>query len=224
MQIVHLSANSSSKGNKGEDIVVPKIFCLGKNYVKHAAEMKSEVPEQPVVFMKPSSAIVHCGAQIKIPPMTNDFHHETEIFFVVGKLGRYIRREDARSFISGMGIGLDLTLRDVQTKLKDKGNPWLISKGFDGSAPISNAVPVDGIDFENLELTLQVNGVVRQRGSYRETIFKIEDVIAFLSELFTLERGDLIFTGTPEGVGRLNHGDKLHAELVNYASLDVEIV
>jgi acylpyruvate hydrolase len=217
METVHLSQS-------GEDIIVPKIFCLGKNYAKHAAEMKSDVPEKPIVFMKPSSAIVHNGAKIKIPEMTKDLHHETEIFFVIGKEGKNIRKEAARSFVSAMGIGLDLTLRDVQTELKDKGNPWLISKGFDGSAPISDTVPVDGVDFNSLGLTLSVNGKPRQHGEYRNTIFKIEEVIAFISQLFTLERGDLIFTGTPEGVAQLKQGDKLHAELVGYVSLDVEII
>jgi len=217
METVHLSKT-------GEDIIVPNVFCLGKNYAKHAAEMKSDVPEQPIVFMKPSSAIVHSGGKIKIPAMTNDLHHETEIFFVVGKDGKNILKEDARSFINAMGIGLDLTLRDVQTELRNKGNPWLISKGFDGSAPISDAVSVDGVDFNSLELTLSVNGKLRQQGRYKNTIFKIEEVIAFISNLFTLERGDLIFTGTPEGVAQLKAGDKLHAELIGYVSLDVEIV
>ncbi len=217
MESVHLSQTS-------EDVIVPKIFCLGKNYAKHAAEMKSDVPEKPIVFMKPSSAIVHNGAKIKIPEITKDFQHEMEIFFVIGKEGKNIRKEVARSFVGAMGIGLDLTLRDIQTQLKDKGNPWLISKGFDGSAPISDAVPVDGVDFNSLELSLSVNGRPRQHGSYANTIFKIEEVIFFISNLFTLERGDLIFTGTPEGVAQLKSGDKLHAELVGYVSLDVEII
>jgi 2-keto-4-pentenoate hydratase/2-oxohepta-3-ene-1,7-dioic acid hydratase in catechol pathway len=216
MKTVHLTGSN-------EDIVVPKIFCLGKNYAKHAAEMKSEVPQKPVVFMKPSSAIVHDGARVGIPAMTSDFHHETEIYFVIGREGKRIRKEDARSYISAMGIGLDLTLRDIQTELKNAGNPWLISKGFDGSAPISAAVPVEGVDFNSLELKLTVNGQLRQHGNYKNTIFKIEEVIAFISQLFTLERGDLIFTGTPEGVAKLNPGDKLHAELVGRASLDIEI-
>ncbi len=216
MKTVHIAKSN-------QDIIVPKIFCLGKNYAKHAAEMKSDVPQRPVVFMKPSSAIVHNGARVKIPPMTKDLHHETEIFFVIGKEGKDIRKEEARSYVDSMGIALDLTLRDVQSELKNAGNPWLISKGFDGSAPISNAVPVEGVDFNKLELSLSVNGQVRQRGGYTDTIFKIEDVIVFISQLFTLERGDLIFTGTPEGVAKLNPGDKLHAELTGYASLDIEI-
>jgi 2-keto-4-pentenoate hydratase/2-oxohepta-3-ene-1,7-dioic acid hydratase in catechol pathway len=219
MKTVHLIASN-------EDVIVPKIFCLGRNYAKHAAEMKSEVPQKPVVFMKPSGAIVHNGAKVSIPAMTNDFHHETEIYFVIGREGKGIRKEDARSYITAMGIGLDLTLRDLQTELKNAGNPWLISKGFDGSAPISAAVPVDGVDFNSLELKLTVNGQLRQHGGYKNTIFKIEEVIAFISQLFTLERGDLIFTGTPEGVAKLNRGDKLHAELVetqHFASLDIEI-
>ncbi len=216
MKTVHIAKSN-------QDIIVPKIFCLGKNYAKHAAEMKSDVPQRPVVFMKPSSAIVHNGAKVKIPAMTKDLHHETEIFFVIGKEGKDIRKEEARSYVDSMGIALDLTLRDVQSELKNAGNPWLISKGFDGSAPISNAVPVEGVDFNKLELSLSVNGQVRQRGGYTDTIFKIEDVIVFISQLFTLERGDLIFTGTPEGVAKLNPGDKLHAELTGYASLDIEI-
>ena len=216
METVHLLKT-------GENVIVPKIFCLGKNYAKHAAEMKSNIPDKPIVFMKPSSAIVHDGAKIRIPAMTNDLHHETEIFFVLGKDGKNIRKEEARSFISGMGIGLDLTLRDVQSELRSAGNPWLISKGFDGSAPISDARSVDGVNFDSLELTLSVNGQPRQHGSYRNTIFKIEEVIAFISQLFTLERGDLIFTGTPEGVAQLKPGDKLHAELVGHVTLNVEI-
>ena len=155
--------------------------------------------------------------------MTNDLHHETELYFVIGKEGKNIRKEDARSYITAMGLGLDLTLRDLQTELKNAGNPWLISKGFDGSAPISQAVPVDGVDFNSLELSLTVNGKPRQQGSYKNTIFKIEETIAFISQLFTLERGDLIFTGTPEGVAKLVPGDKLHAELIGHASIDVEI-
>jgi 2-keto-4-pentenoate hydratase/2-oxohepta-3-ene-1,7-dioic acid hydratase in catechol pathway len=217
METVHLSRT-------GEDIIVPKIFCLGKNYAKHAAEMKSDVPGKPIVFMKPSSAIVHNDAKIKVPTITQDLHHETEVFFVIGKSGKNIRKEDARPYLAAMGIGLDLTLRDIQTELRDKGNPWLISKGFDGSAPISNAVPVEGVDFNSLELRLSVNDKLRQQGSYKNTIFKIEEVIAFISDLFTLERGDLVFTGTPEGVAQLSSGDRLHAELVGYVSLDVEIV
>ncbi len=217
MKTVHLI-----KAN--EDVTVPKIFCLGRNYAKHAAELDSEVPEQPMIFMKPSSAIVHNGEKVAIPAITKDFHHETEIYFVIGEEGKNIKREEARSFITAMGIGLDLTLRDVQNELKDAGKPWLISKGFDGSAPISSAVPIDGVDFNSLELNLTVNGKPRQHGSYKNTIFKIEEVVEFISRLFTLERGDLIFTGTPEGVAQLQPGDRLHAELVGYASLDVEIV
>ena len=216
METVHFSES-------GEDILVPAIFCLGKNYARHAAEMDSQVPETPIVFMKPSTAIVHNGARIGLPVITNDLHHETEIFFVLGKEGRNVRKGDARSYIAAMGVGLDLTLRDVQSKLRKDGNPWLISKGFDGSAPISDAVPVKDVNFEELEISLTVNGKERQRGRYSSTIFKIEDVIVFISRLFTLERGDLIFTGTPEGVSRLERGDRLHAELVNYVSLDVEI-
>ncbi len=217
MKTVHLSKSN-------EDIIVPKIFCLGKNYAKHAAEMKSDVPQSPVVFMKPSSAIVYGGAKVGIPAMTKDFHHETEIYFVIGKEGKNVRKGDARSYITAMGIGLDLTLRDLQTDLKTAGNPWLISKGFDGSAPISAAVPVEGVDFNSLELKLTVNGQLRQHGSYKNTIFKIEEVIAFISQLFTLERGDLIFTGTPEGVAKLNHGDKLHAELIETETLEKQNV
>ncbi len=234
MKTVHLKESGSARSGSapgGEDIIVPKIFCLGRNYAKHAAELNSEVPEDPMVFMKPSSAIVHGGAKVGIPAMTKDFHHETEIYFVIGREGKNIRKEEARSYITAVGIGLDLTLRDVQNELKDAGKPWLISKGFDGSAPISDAVPVDGIDFNNLELNLSVNGRPRQQGSYKNTIFKIEEVIAFISRLFTMERGDLIFTGTPEGVAKLSPGDKLHAELLvktqdsasQLAQLDIEI-
>lgn len=212
-----------------EEIIVPKIFCVGKNYAKHAAEMKSDIPERPVIFMKPSSAIVHNGARIEVPTITKEMHHETEIFFVIGDGGKHINKNDALKHIAGVGVGLDLTLRDVQLELKKDGNPWLISKGFDGSAPISDAVSLRGNEMISLSIRLFVNGHLRQYGNYKDTIFKVEEIIEYISQLFTLERGDLIFTGTPEGVSSISAGDSLKAELLDgkgevLTSLGVEIV
>ncbi|MGC8595163.1 MAG: fumarylacetoacetate hydrolase family protein [Candidatus Kryptoniota bacterium] len=216
-----------TRSNK--EIIVPKIFCVGKNYVKHAVEMKSSIPGNPIIFMKPSSAIVHDGARIEVPTITKEMHHETEIFFVIGAGGKNIKKEHALRHIAGVGVGLDLTLRDIQAELKKEGNPWLISKGFDGSAPISDAVPVTGIDLASLSIRLYVGGYIRQQGNYKDTIFKVEEIVEYISQLFTLEQGDLIFTGTPEGVASISAGDKLKAELLNgdgvvLTSVGVEIV
>jgi 2-keto-4-pentenoate hydratase/2-oxohepta-3-ene-1,7-dioic acid hydratase (catechol pathway) len=215
--------------NSNEEIIVPKIFCVGKNYARHAVEMKSDIPGNPVIFMKPSTAIVHDGSKVEVPTITKEMHHETEIFFVIGAGGKNLKKSDALKHIVGVGVGLDLTLRDVQGELKRDGNPWLISKGFDGSAPISEVVPVDGLDLISLSIRLYVDGHLRQHGSYRDTIFKVEEIIEYISQLFTLERGDLIFTGTPEGVASISAGDKLKAELLDgsgmvLTSVGVEIV
>ncbi len=205
-------------------IRVGKIMCLGRNYRAHAEEMKAEVPESPVVFLKPSTALLSPGSTVVLPKISHELHHEVELVVLIGKEGRHIPRERVSEFIAGYGVGLDMTLRDLQAEAKKKGLPWTIAKGFDTSAPVSEFAPRESVrDPQDLEMLLDVNGTRRQQCNTGMMIFPIDSIVEFLSSIFTLEPGDLIFTGTPEGVGEVHPGDHLHAELRSVASLDVEI-
>ena len=199
-------------------------MCLGRNYKAHAYEMHAEIPESPVVFLKPSSALLSSGSSIIRPKFSQQLHFEVELVVMIGKEGKFIQCHDAYDHIAGYGVGLDMTLRDVQADAKKRGLPWSVAKGFDTSAPVSEIVPRASVkDPHNLVLTLSVNGEIRQRGNTSEMIFPIDKTIEYLSSVFTLERGDLVFTGTPEGVGEVLPGDRLHAELESLVSLDVNI-
>ncbi len=194
---------------------VSKILCIGRNYAAHAKEMKADVPAEPVFFLKPPSAIIGEGQLIHTPSISNELHHEVEMTLLIGKRGKNIEESAARGYIAGFGIGLDMTLRDVQADAKKKGLPWSLAKGFDTSAPLSHFVPpADVPDPAALSLELRVNGEVRQEGSLSDLIFPVEKLIVYLSRFMTLEAGDVIFTGTPEGVARTVAGDKLQASLL----------
>jgi len=209
----------------GESLPVGKILCLGRNYPEHAREMKAEIPSTPVVFLKPSTAIVYDGESVVIPPVSSDAHHEIELVVVIGRDGRDITAATSMEHVAGYAVGLDMTLRDVQTEAKKKGLPWTAAKGFDTSAPLSAAVRAGAVgDPHALTLELRVNGAVRQHSSTSAMILKIPEIIAYCSTLFTLEAGDLIFTGTPEGVGRVVHGDRLDARIARIGSLTVGVV
>lgn len=199
----------------GKTYSVPKILCIGRNYAEHAKEMKAEVPSDPVFFLKPRTALVASGGGIEIPPISKDVHHEVEMTVLVGRGGRNIPEEQARFHVAGFGVGLDMTLRDVQAEAKKKGLPWTLAKGFDTSAPVSAFVPAAQVpDVGALEIELKVNGHIRQHGSLRDLIFPVERLIAYLSRFITLEEGDVIFTGTPEGVAQVVPGDRLEASLL----------
>ncbi len=203
---------------------VGKILCLGRNYAEHAKEMKAEIPKTPVVFLKPATAIVHDGGNVVIPEISRDAHHEVELVVVIGKGGKDIPSASAMDHVAGYAVGIDMTLRDVQSEAKKNGLPWSVSKGFDTSAPVSDIVGTDAIpDPHVLELTLWVNGAVRQKGHTSAMLFRVNDIIAYVSHFFTLEPGDLIFTGTPEGVGPVTHGDKLEARLGSFARVRVGV-
>jgi 2-keto-4-pentenoate hydratase/2-oxohepta-3-ene-1,7-dioic acid hydratase in catechol pathway len=203
---------------------VGKILCLGRNYAAHAREMKSEIPSTPVVFMKPSTALLPSGGVIRIPPISHDVHHEVEMVVVIGKAGKDIPRDRAMEHVGGYAVGLDMTLRDVQAEAKQKGLPWTVAKCFDTSAPLSPAVRTSAVaDPHALDISLRVNGAVRQASNTRNMLFTIPDIIAYCSSVFTLEPGDLIFTGTPEGVGPVAAGDTLTAELESVGSLTVGV-
>ncbi len=194
-----------------------RIFCIGKNYAEHVKELGGSVPGQPVVFMKPVSCLVCPGETIQIPAHGNNLHHEAEVVVLIGTGGKDIPVPAASSHIAGLTLGLDLTLRDVQSDMKKKGWPWEISKAFDHSAPLgtltlySEATPLDNIPFQ-----CSVNGAVRQTGNSSAMMFTIPDLIHYLSGIWELREGDLIFTGTPSGVGPLQRGDRvaLHSDLL----------
>ena len=201
-----------------------KIICLGRNYPEHAREMKAEVPAAPVIFLKPASALLEPGGIVRIPSFSNELHYEVEMVLLIGKQGKDISLERAMSYVDGYAVGLDMTLRDVQAEAKKKGLPWSVSKGFDTSAPLSPFVAAQAVaDPHALDISLRVNGVIRQHSNTRNMLFRIETMLAYISSVFTLEPGDLVFTGTPEGVGPAQPGDVLTAELQNVGSLTVTI-
>ncbi len=203
---------------------VGKILCLGRNYAAHAQEMKAEVPRTPVVFLKPSTALLSNGSSVVIPSFSRDVHHEVELVVMVGRGGKDIPRTRAYEHVGGYAVGLDMTLRDVQAEAKAKGLPWSVAKGFDTSAPVSTFVRPQAVpDPHDLLITLAVNGTLRQSARTSSMLFRIDHVIAYLSTVFTLEEGDLIFTGTPEGVGPVKPGDRMHAELESVGALDIGV-
>lgn len=205
-------------------IIVGKILCLGRNYAAHAKEMNAETPEAPVIFLKPSTAILHEGGEIAIPSISKELHHEVEMVVLIGREGKNIPRTHALEYVSGYAVGLDMTLRDVQATAKKKGLPWSVAKGFDTSAPISKFVEKEKVLHPHtLNISLSVNGKMRQQSNTQHMIFTIEEMIEYCSSIFTLEAGDLIFTGTPEGVGEVVSGDRLDAELESVGSLHVSI-
>jgi acylpyruvate hydrolase len=203
-----------------QPIGVGKILCLGQNYAEHAREMKSEVPSNPIVFLKPSTAIIANGEEIRIPPISHQAHHEVELVVAIGENGKNIPSTQAYKHVLGYAIGLDMTLRDVQSEAKKKGQPWAVAKGFDTSAPVSEIVPAARVPNPHaLTIVCRVNGVERQRSSTKNMVFSIDKIIEYVSSVFMLESGDLIFTGTPEGVGEVRNGDTIEAELVGYTSI-----
>lgn len=197
-----------------DPIPVSKIICVGRNYAEHAKEMKAELPSAPVLFLKPPSAIVASGGSVILPSISTDLHHEVELTVLIGKGGREISEENALSHVAGYGIGLDMTLRDVQSEAKKKGLPWSLAKGFDTSAPLSEFIPASSVpDPHRLSLRLTVNGAVRQQGTTSDFIFRLGHLISYISTFFTLNAGDVLFTGTPEGVAQTVPGDSLEATL-----------
>ncbi|MGB2958862.1 MAG: fumarylacetoacetate hydrolase family protein [Bacteroidota bacterium] len=213
-----------SYGEINRSIPVGKILCLGRNYAEHAREMGSDPTETPVVFLKPSTALLKSGEKVKIPGCSREMHHEVELVVLIGRPGKQIPKEKAFEHVGGYGVGLDMTLRDVQAEAKKRGLPWSVAKGFDTSAPVSSFVERQKIaDPHNLTLRLEVNGTLRQRSNTRNMIFGVDDIISYLSTVFTLETGDLVFTGTPEGVGPVHSGDVLEATLDDIARCRVEI-
>jgi len=206
----------------GRGLRVGKILAVGRNYAAHNVEMGAAAVGPPLLFLKPPSALVHDGAEIELPADAGAVHHEVELVAVIGNPGKAIPEENALEHVLGYAVGLDLTLRDLQGEAKKRGEPWSLSKGFDGSAPVSEVAPRDEVgDGSGLAIRLEVNGETRQSGSTSQMQRSVAALVAFASRLITLERGDLLFTGTPAGVGPVLPGDRLTATLEKVGTLHV---
>lgn len=203
---------------------VGKIVCLGRNYLDHIRELGNQVPDRAVIFCKPASSILPPGGKIRIPDYSADCHHELELAVLIGKPGKGIETAQALGHVAGYAVALDLTLRDLQSELKEKGLPWELAKGFDTACPLSEFVPATAVVHpNNLRLTLQVNGELRQAGTTAQMMRSVEEIIAEVSTYFTLEAGDIILTGTPAGVSRLQSGDQLCGEIEEVGKLRVSV-
>jgi len=201
-----------------------KIICIGRNYVDHAKELKSPVPTEPVFFLKPDSSLLRRNRPFFYPDFSKDIHYEAEIVVHICKVGKNISKEFAHTYFDKIAIGLDLTARDLQTDLKKKGLPWTKAKGFDNAAPISPFVSLsDFTDINNINFHLVMNGERVQKGNTGEMVFSVDDLIVYLSKFMTLKTGDLIFTGTPAGVGPINIGDYFEAFIEGNKMMHVRI-
>ncbi|MDO8999048.1 MAG: fumarylacetoacetate hydrolase family protein [Bacteroidota bacterium] len=199
-----------------------KIICIGRNYAEHAKEMKAELPTEPVFFMKPDTALLKEN-DFYIPEFTKDLHHEIELVLKICKVGKHIEEQFANKYYDEIGLGIDFTARDIQAKCKEKGLPWEKAKAFDNSAPIGAFVKKETLDIANLNFELKVNGESRQVGNSKDLIFSFDKVIAYVSKFVTLKVGDLIYTGTPEGVASVKIGDKLEGFINNESFLKLNI-
>lgn len=198
-----------------------KIIAIGRNYAEHAKELNNPVPTVPVIFMKPDTALIKDNRPFYYPEFSEDVHHEIELVLKISKEGKHISEKFAANYYDEIGLGIDFTARDIQARHKEKGLPWELAKAFDGSAPVSEFLPkAQFADLYNLNLRLDVNGQTRQNGSTKDLLFSFERLLVFVSQYITLKKGDLIFTGTPPGVGAVKIGDHLEGYLENQKLLD----
>ncbi|WP_303312490.1 fumarylacetoacetate hydrolase family protein [Hymenobacter sp. BT730] len=202
-----------------------KILCIGRNYAEHIAELHNEVPDEPVIFLKPDTALLQRNMPFFYPDFSQDIHHEIELVLRVSKNGKNIDPKFAHTYFDAIGLGIDFTARDLQSKAKSKGLPWDLAKGFDGSAPLSPTFkPVaEFADLNNINFRLEVNGEVRQRGNSGLMLHNFDNIISYISRFITLKMGDLIFTGTPSGVGPVQVGDQLVGFIEEERVLDVAV-
>lgn len=198
------------------DLPVGKVVCVGRNYAEHAKELGNEIPDTPILFLKPSTSIVSLEGGFSIPVDQGSVHHEAEISLLIDRPTAGISAEQAWGSVSHVGLALDLTLRDVQSRLKEKSHPWEIAKAFDGACPLSKWIPLSELsNKDDIAISLEKNGELKQLGSSHQMITSIPNLIAYMSSIFTLMPGDVIITGTPAGVGPLKSGDQLKAVLDN---------
>lgn len=210
--------------NSDQEFQIGKIVCVGRNYVEHIHELGNDIPEKPVVFLKTNSSVIYSGDTIVYPSFSNDMHHETELVLLIGERIKNADISTAERSIIAYGIGLDMTLRDVQSELKKKGHPWTIAKCFDTSTVLSEFVtkydhPLTLDEY----ISLKVNGEIKQKDQLNKMIHKPAETVQYISSLMTLEKGDLIFTGTPKGVGKVAPGDILEAELEGFLKLKCSV-
>lgn len=200
-----------------------KIICIGRNYADHISELGNERPAEPVIFMKPDTALLKDNEPFYHPEFSQDIHHEVEVLVRISKPGKSITPEFAGDYYDEIGLGIDFTARDIQTKVKEKGLPWERAKAFNGSAPISNFIPKEGHDMTDLDFRLELNGAIVQQGNTSLMLWPINEVIAEISKFIMLKTGDIIFTGTPKGVGQVKIGDRLVGYLKDQEMFSFEI-
>ena len=202
-----------------------RIFAIGRNYAEHIKELNNERPDEPVIFTKPDTAILKNNSPFYYPDFSKDIHHEVELVLKISKEGKNIDEQFAHKYFDSIGIGIDFTARDLQSKAKEKGLPWDIAKGFNGSAPISDKfIPVNQFaDLTNINFKLEIDGQLKQQGNTSLMLFSVGYIISYLSKFFTLKTGDLIFTGTPKGVGPVAIGNKLSAYIEDEKLLEFEV-
>lgn len=201
-----------------------KIICIGRNYTKHIEELQNEKPSEPVIFLKPDTAILPKNFPFFIPEFSNDIHHEVEILVKINRVGKHIEPKFAHKYYDEIGLGIDFTARDVQASLKEKGLPWEKAKAFDGSAVIGEFLPKSQLSsLENLTFELTNNGKPVQIGNTSHMLWKIDELISYVSQYFTLKIGDIIFTGTPEGVARVNPDDILEGFLEGHKLFRIQV-
>ncbi len=200
-----------------------KIIAVGRNYALHATELNNQPPSQPILFLKPDTAVLKNNQPFYHPIFSQNIQHEVEVVVKICKEGKYIAEKFAHKYFDEVGLGIDFTARDLQTNLKEQSLPWEIAKAFDNSAPISNFIPADSVDIQNLSFKLLINGQLKQEGNTADMLFTINQIIAYASQFFTLKKGDIIFTGTPAGVGKINIGDNLTGFLNDVKMLDFMI-
>jgi 2-keto-4-pentenoate hydratase/2-oxohepta-3-ene-1,7-dioic acid hydratase in catechol pathway len=212
------------KDKSRKKVAIGKLVCLARSYRKHVEEMNTNVTEDPLIFLKPASSIIFNGESIVIPEMSKCLHHEVELGVVIGKKCKNVLQKEALDYVLGYCIALDITARDIQDVAKKHGWPWAIAKGFDTFAPISDVVLKENVSNpNNLDISLQINGEIKQSSNTSNMIYSVERIIEFISSIMTLEPGDLIMTGTPEGVGEISKYDIIEARLGDICYLKIDV-
>ena len=201
-----------------------KIICVGRNYTDHIEELNNARPDAPVIFLKPETAQIRAGEPFFYPDFSKDVHYEVELVVKINRVGKNIEERFAHKYYDEIGVGIDFTARDLQSELKSKGLPWELAKAFNGSAPVSEFVPISEFDdIQNLNFSLELNGEKRQNGNSSMMLYRINYLISFVSKYFMLKKGDLIFTGTPKGVGPVQIGDRLTAYIEDKKLLELGV-
>ena len=211
--------------NSDSEFTVGKIVCVGRNYAEHAKELGNEIPKFPIIFLKPPSTLVNNGDSIVHPNYSNELHHEVELVLLIGKEVKNASLDEAENAIIGYGVGLDMTLRDLQNVFRKEGTPWTLAKSFDTCAVVSDFISNEDYKINGDEkIQLMVNGKLQQTSKINKMIFSPKEIVKFISERMTLEPGDLIYTGTPEGVSKVERGDVLKSSIENIAQLENKII